>query len=81
MIVPTKEIKIYPNNKSSVTKDIKKLINKRKLAFKNKDSEAKLAHRKHLEDAFRTNYSKKVLVTMKSMTGMSSASKFMVTDN
>lgn len=32
LVVPTKEIKIYPNNKSYVTKDIKKVINIRKAA-------------------------------------------------
>lgn len=37
LVVPTKEIKIYPNNKSYVTRDIKKVINTRKVAFKDKD--------------------------------------------
>jgi len=37
IVVPTKEIQIYPNNKSYVTKDIKKVINTRNIAFKNKD--------------------------------------------
>lgn len=36
-IIPTKMVKVYPNNKMYVTKDIKQVINLRKLAFKNKD--------------------------------------------
>ena len=37
MVVPTKGIKINPNNKSFVTKDIKEVIHERKTAFINKD--------------------------------------------
>lgn len=63
-IIPTKTVKVYPNNKMYVTKDIKQVINLRKLAFKNKDRrelqktdkelreklrKAKKAHKKHLE--------------------------------
>ena len=40
LVFPTKEIKIYPDNKSYVTKDIKK-VNKRKL-------DTQMAHRQHL---------------------------------
>lgn len=36
-VIPTKEIKIYPNNKMFITKDVKHIINLRKIAFKNKD--------------------------------------------
>ena len=96
LVVPTKEIKIYPNNKSYVTRDIIQVINTRKVAFKNKDygalkqtgkelkiklRKAKLAHRQLLEDAFKANNSKKVWDTMESMTGMSSPTKPIVTDN
>lgn len=38
LVVPTKRIKIYPNYKSYVTKDIKRTINARNLAFKRKDT-------------------------------------------
>lgn len=37
LVIPTKEIKVYPNNKPYVTKDIKEVINLRKVAFRNKD--------------------------------------------
>ena len=37
LVVPNKEVKIYPNNKSYVTKDIKYIINTRKAAFRIKD--------------------------------------------
>lgn len=96
LLVPTKEIKIYPNNKLYVTKDIKRVINKRNLAFNNKDTatlrqtekelriklrEAKSKHRQDLENTFKTKNSKKVWDTMKSMTGMRSPNKSIVTGN
>lgn len=86
--------KIYPNNKSYVPKDIKDVINARKVAFRNKDSgalnladknlrnklrEAKAVYRR--QDAFKANNRKKVWDTMKSMTGMSSPTKPIVTDS
>ncbi|GFR68428.1 hypothetical protein ElyMa_003732200 [Elysia marginata] len=37
-VVPCKIIKLYPNNKPWVTKDIKHAINKKKLAFKDKNA-------------------------------------------
>jgi hypothetical protein len=96
LVVPTKEIKIYPNNKSYVTKDIQEIIHERKTAFINKDfgalklaekklknriKQAKSAHRQRLEDAFNSNNHKKTWDTMKSMTGMSSPSKPILTEN
>lgn len=36
--IPTKTIKMYPNNKTYITKDIKFIMNERKLAFKLKDT-------------------------------------------
>lgn len=63
----TKGIKICPNNKSYVTKDIKNITNTRKMAFKNKDAgalkqtekelkirlrEEKYRHTDSVEDAF-----------------------------
>lgn len=38
LVIPTKEITVYPNNKSYVTKDIKKVMNQRKVPFTNKNS-------------------------------------------
>ena len=47
LVVPTKEIQIYPNNKSYVTKDIQEIIHERKTSFINKDFGAlKLAEKK-----------------------------------
>lgn len=37
LVIPTKEIKVYPNNKPYVTKDIKEVIHLRKVAFRDKD--------------------------------------------
>lgn len=37
-VIPTKTIKVYPNNKTYITKDIKQTMNLRKVAFKNKDT-------------------------------------------
>lgn len=55
-----------------------------KLAVKilrNKLREAKAARRQQLENAFKANSHKKTWDTMKSMTGMSSPTKPIVTDN
>lgn len=37
-VILTKEIKIYPNNKMYITKDVKNVMNLRKIAFKKKDT-------------------------------------------
>lgn len=37
--IPTKTVTVYPNNKTYTTKDIKLIMNKRKLAFKLKDTD------------------------------------------
>lgn len=37
-VIPTKEIKIYPNNKMYVTKYVKHVMNFSKIAFKKKDT-------------------------------------------
>ena len=96
MAIPTKKIKIYPNNKLYVTRDIKNDINDRKAAFKNKDlaklksldknlkkkiREAKQAHRQRLEESFKANNPKRLWDTMKSMTGMFPSNKPIVTEN
>ncbi len=95
-VIPTKEIKIYPNNKTFITKDVKHIINLRKIAFKNKDigklkqiekdlksklREAKRKHRLKLEEAHRSKSSKQLWDTMKAMTGLSTTQKPLVTDN
>lgn len=36
-VIPKKEVIHFPNNKSYITKEVKNCINKKKLAFKNKD--------------------------------------------
>jgi len=88
--IPTKEIRVYPNNKPYVTKGIKEIINVRKVAFKEKDirtlkqterelkiklNEAKEVHKKCLEKAFKINNSKKVWDIMKTMSGLSPSKK------
>ena len=95
-VIPSKEIKIYPNNKMYVTRDVKHLMNLRKIAFRNKDirelkrlekelkgklHDAKRAHKLQLEKAFKSKNSKQLWDKMKSMTGMSNTRKALVTDN
>lgn len=77
-VIPTKTVKVYPNNKTYITKDIKEVIKKRKLTFKNNDTleqkkrdkemrgeiKAKDAHR-HLEDPFKGNNPRKMWDTIK----------------
>lgn len=36
-VIPQKEITAYPNNKTYMTKEVKDCINRKKLAFKNRD--------------------------------------------
>ncbi len=87
LLVPTKEITVYPNNKPYVTKDIKGVIHLRKVALKQTEREFKTtlketkAHKICLEEAFKTNNTKKVWNIMKTMTGLSSLNKSIVTDN
>ncbi len=47
--VPTKEIKIYPNNKMYISTEVKHIMNLRKIAFKNRDR----AEKKHVEKDLR----------------------------
>lgn len=80
LVIPTKNIKVYPNNKSYITKDIKEIINRWNVAFRNKDPKeikvtekelkskmrkAKEAHRQCLEETFRPKNNKKVWDTIK----------------
>lgn len=86
-VIPTKTIKVYPNNKTYITKDIKQTMNLRKVAFKDKDTmelqkrdkelkgklrEARETHKRHLEEAFKAGNPRKTWETMKNMTGMPS---------
>ena len=79
------KLKVYPNNKSYITKDMKQIMNLRKLVFKNKDTtelqkrdkelrgtlrKATKAHTKHLEEAFKAGSPRKTWDTFKNMTGM-----------
>ena len=45
MIISTKTIKVFPNNKPWITKSIKTLINEKKIAFQKGDKE----HRKQIQ--------------------------------
>lgn len=64
-IVPKKQVTHFPNNKPYITKQVKSSLNKKKLAFKNKDrvgasiaqkeinrllKEAREKHRRDLEE-------------------------------
>ncbi len=72
------------------TKDVKHVMNLRKIAFKKKDMkqikclekdlkgkirEAKMAYRSKLEKAFKSNHVRQVMDTMKGMTGLSATKK------
>ena len=48
-IVPFKEIRLYPNNKPWVTREIKEAIDKKKLAFKSKNRQQLLSAEKDLK--------------------------------
>ena len=44
-IVPTKTVKIYPNNKPWVTKDVKSLLNRKKAALSNNNTDIRSVQR------------------------------------
>ncbi len=48
-VVEKKDVVVYPNNKPYITKDIKKCINNKKLAFRNRDKVGLLAAQKKLK--------------------------------
>ncbi len=96
LVIPTKEKKIYPNNKMYITKDVKQVMDLRKIAIKKKDvkqikclkkelkgkiREAKTAYRSKLEKAFKSNRARQVWDTMKGMTGLSDTQKPLVVDD
>ena len=61
--IPTKTITLYSNNKPWVTKELKHVINKKKLAFKNNNSEDKKAVQKKLKFVIKKgkeDYKKKI---------------------
>ena len=53
-IIPTKTIKVFPNNKPWITKSIKTLLNKKKIAFQTGDKE----HRKQIQTRLRAELRK-----------------------
>lgn len=81
-VIPKKTIKVYPNNKPYITKEVKDCINRKKQAFKtnllqlktvqkelNKRlKEAREHHRKAREEIFQTMNSKKLWDSMKTTT-------------
>ena len=69
-IIPTKQVKIYPNNKPWITKDLKSLLNKKKAILATKDKhklrevqteiksaiyQAKLKYKQKMENMFNSN--------------------------
>ena len=62
-IVPVKTIKIFSNNKPWVSKDIKDILNRKKIAFNNKNKEEKKVIQKELKCAIKKgkgDYKKKI---------------------
>lgn len=47
-VLPTREVKLYPNNKQWISKDIKELLVKRKTVFNKGDANAERAVRKEI---------------------------------
>ena len=54
MIIPTKTIKVFPNNKPWITKSIKILLNEKKIVFQTGDRE----HRKRIQTRLRAELRK-----------------------
>ncbi|XP_072543920.1 uncharacterized protein [Salminus brasiliensis] len=83
-IVPVRRVRCFPNNKPWITKDLKKLLNKKRHAFQSKDKEqlrsvqkelkvrlreSKEAYRRKLEGRLQQNNSKEVWTGMRQITG------------
>lgn len=49
-MIPTKEITIYLNNKMHITKDVKHVMNLRKIVFKKKDKIINLPRKRDKEE-------------------------------
>ena len=84
MLIPSKTIKVFANNKPWVTKEIKSVLNKKKLAFRNKDKDniklvqkevkreiekGKCECKNKIEEKFDTNHMKSVWKGMNMMSG------------
>ena len=82
-IVPTKTVKIYPNNKPWVTKDVKSLLNRKKAALSNNNNDirsvqrelnksindAKRAYKDKVEHLFKSNKTKDAWKGLKCLSG------------
>ena len=95
-IVPKKDVLHFPNNKPYITKHVKACINKKKLAFKNRDRGGMAAAQKELNQLLRTARgrqraalevsvgnmdSKRIWDCMKKITNMNSSRKQVVSAN
>ena len=88
--IPTKQVKVFPNNKPWITKPVKNIINKKKGVFGKGDkaelkavqkelksvlAREKSNYKSKIEDHFKHNNMKKVWQGMRLMSGFSSGSK------
>ena len=83
MLVPTKSVNVYPNNKPWVTKELKEVINKKKRALSNNREDlksvqkelnskihiAKTAYKQKVEDLFKSQKSKDAWKALKFLSG------------
>jgi hypothetical protein len=89
LTIPSKEVKVYPNNKPWITTEIKSIINKKKEAFGKQDNEQlrylkkelskaieeqKKVYRQKIESYFTVNNMKGVWNGMRLMSGYSNGS-------
>ena len=86
MIIPTKNVTIYPNNKPWVTKHVKSAINKKKFSLSNDRNnirvvqkelnrtikDAKVQYKDRIEDLFRTNRTKDAWKGLRCLSGFKS---------
>ena len=90
-LIPTKMVKIFPNNKPWITKALKKTINEKKIAFQsNKDrkvvqkrqnkeiSDAKSAYKEMVETHFQSGSIADVWKGLKQLAGQTKASQYSV---
>ena len=84
MLIPTKMVKIFPNNKPWITKALKKTINEKKIAFQSKQdrkavqkrlnkqiSDAKRAYKEKVETQFQSGSIADAWKGLKQLTGQS----------
>ena len=89
-VIPKRTIKVYPNNKPYITKEVKDCINRKKQAFKTNDhlqlktvqkelnqrlKEAREHHRQAIEENLQAMNSKKLWDSMKTATNMKPTKK------